>query len=92
MQPLGLARESQNTTSIAFKVRWLTPDYAARRRSKRSKIDKHRSGLADPLRSDSEIEGDLNLENFDLYRSTQESIDLYRSTQIFINLHRSAHL
>ena len=59
----------------------VNPDYAAQRRSK---IDKDRSGLALPLRSDSEIEADLNLENFDLYRSTQESIDLYRSTQIFI--------
>ena len=61
------------------------------KKMKRSKIDKDWSGLADPLRSDSVIEGDLNLENFDLYRSTQESIDLYWSTQIFIDLCQSAH-
>ena len=50
------------------------------------KIDKDQSRLADPLRSYSEIEADLNLENFDLYRSTQENIDHYRSTQIFSDL------
>ena len=70
-------------------VTLVKPDYAGRRRSKRSKIDKDRNGLADPIRTSKRIEADPNLENsifIDPPKKVSIFIDPLRYLSIFIDL------